>query len=113
MLFNCPVDEVSEIQIVDEVVDLNYLVDNLMFGIVTSESGTHSLTVSHSQGKQLKAKLIPTFSILSKNTDSLLLLPKILSSNFWFETQFTQFFTGFFLRESPFTMLALMPLVDF
>ena len=42
LLFNCSVDEVSEAQILDEVVGLNYVVDNLFFGTTLAALDPHT-----------------------------------------------------------------------
>ena len=42
LLFNCSVDKVSEAQILNEVVGLNYLVDNLFFGTTVAALDPHA-----------------------------------------------------------------------
>ena len=38
------IDKFSEAQIVEEVVDLNYLIDNLIFGIIITDLDTQACT---------------------------------------------------------------------
>ena len=46
LLFSSVVDEFSEAQMVEEVVDLNYLIDNLIFGIIITNFKTQACTKS-------------------------------------------------------------------
>ena len=66
LLFNCSVDEVSEAQILDEVVGLNYVVDNLFFGTTLAALDPHTRKESRDRlGPQID---IDVLNIITKKT---------------------------------------------
>jgi len=94
LLFSCNIDSLSECQIVDQVNELNYLVDNFIMNILDSEVDHHTLESHTNFRKPQQSNVCATFlyNLSFKNAKEI--IAEFFIRNMILNVLHTHFFDG-------------------